>query len=380
MATNGIEEKGSAASPSAEIDRLFRAAIKLDGSDLHLKYGRPPYVRVDGVLRALGRPALGDEELQQLCNSLLSDAQKGALANVGGVDLAYTVRVEEVDWRFRVNVFRQTGHVGLVARKVRAWIPTFEELHLPASLAKLCGHHQGMVLLSGATGSGKSTTIAAMLDYINHASAKHIVTLEDPIEFLFREDKCLISQRDVGLDVIDYETALRQVVREDPDVILVGEMRDRATFTAAMQAAETGHLVFATTHASSAPTTIARILEFFPAEAHRSVRDSMAANMQGIICQRLLPSIKPGTTRVPAVEVMLFTSTVRKLIRDGEEGKLTDAIRIGVADGMQDYTESLKRLVEASLIDRQVAFDRAANPDALKMALKGIAVSERGIL
>jgi twitching motility protein PilT len=237
-----------------------------------------------------------------------------------------------------------------------------------------------MILLAGVTGSGKSTTIAAMLDWINHHYRKHVLTLEDPIEFVFTEDKCLINQREIGMDVRDFAVGMKHAVREDPDVILLGEMRDKETFETAMQAAETGHLVFGTIHASTAASTIGRILDLFPQAMHASIRSAMAFNMKAIVAQKLLPSIKPGVGRVPAVEIMIFNPTVRKLILEGEDDKLPDAIRIGREEGMQDFTMSLKDLVEREMIDRATAFEYAPNREALKMALKGIELRESGIL
>jgi twitching motility protein PilT len=237
-----------------------------------------------------------------------------------------------------------------------------------------------MILLAGVTGSGKSTTIASMLNWINARYRKHILTLEDPIEFVFTEDKCLINQREIGLDVLDFEIGMKHAVREDPDVMLVGEMRDKETFMTAIHAAETGHLVFGTIHASSAPSTIGRILDLFPQEMHSALRSAIAMNMRGIVAQKLLKSIKPGVPRVPTVEIMTFSPTVRKLILEEEDHKLGDAIRIGAEDGMQDFTQSLKKLVDEGLIDREVAMEVAPNREALKMALKGIDVKQPGIL
>ena len=237
-----------------------------------------------------------------------------------------------------------------------------------------------MVLLAGVTGSGKSTTIASMLDWINHRYRKHILTLEDPIEFTFTDDKCLINQREIGMDVKDFGIGMKHAVREDPDVMLVGEMRDRETFETAIQAAETGHLVFGTIHASTAPSTIGRILDLFPQNMHPALRSAMAFNMKAIIAQKLLPSIKPGVGRVPTYEIMTFNPTVRKLLLDGEDEKLADAIRIGKDEGMQDFTMSLRDLVEREMIDRATAFEVAPNPEALKMALKGIMLKESAML
>lgn len=369
-----------AGKPELEIDKLFRAVVKLDGSDLHMKPDRPPFVRVTGVLRSLNRPAVDDDEMQRLVEPLLNDRLREMLETTGGADFAYTVTIDDVSWRFRLSVFRQMGRLGLVARKVNAKVPDFASLHLPPSLEKLCHHQQGMVLVAGPTGSGKSTSIASMLDYINHQHRRHIITLEDPIEYVFAEDKCLITQREIGLDVVDFEHGMKQVVREDPDVMLVGEMRDRTSFMTAMQAAETGHLVFATIHASSAATTIGRVLDLFPSDMHHAVRMSMAANMRGIVAQKLLPSIVDGVPRVPAVELMLFTPVVQKIIVEAHDDKLGEAIRIGASEGMQDFTLSLKKLVESELVDRQVAIEAAPKPEELKMALKGISIMAGGIL
>ena len=363
-----------------EIDKLFRALVKLEGSDLHLKVGLAPYVRVSGTLRPLNREPVDDDEMVRLVFPMMDERNRRIFDEDGGADFAYSMEVDGKNWRFRVNVLQQLGHAGLVARRVNNWIPSFEQLHLPATLDKLCTYSQGMVLLAGITGSGKSTTIASMLDWINHRYRKHILTLEDPIEFTFTEDKCLINQREIGLDVKDFMTGMKHAVREDPDIILVGEMRDRETFETAIQAAETGHLVFGTIHANTAPSTIGRILDLFPEGMHSAVRSALMFNMKGVVAQKLLPSIMEGVQRVPTVEVMTFNPTVRKLIMDGQDEKLPDAIRIGANEGMQDFTMSLKFLVQSRMIDRAAAFEVAPNPEALKMALKGIEVKEPGIL
>ncbi|MEE9603868.1 MAG: PilT/PilU family type 4a pilus ATPase [Thermoguttaceae bacterium] len=365
-----------------EIDKLFRALVKLEGSDLHLKAKCPPYVRVDGSLRPLNRGPLDDEELVRLIFPMIDmdKRRRQIFEEEGGTDFAYSMEIDGKTWRFRVNVMQQLGHVGLVARRVNNWIPNFEQLNLPPSLEELCKYSQGMVLLAGITGSGKSTTIASMLDWINRHYRKHILTLEDPVEFTFTEDKCLINQREIGMDVKNFAIGMKHAVREDPDIILVGEMRDRESFETALQAAETGHLVFGTIHASTAPSTIGRILDLFPQNMHSAIRSALVFNMKGIIAQKLLPSIKEGVGRVPAVEIMRFTPTVTKLLLEGEDDKLADAIRIGKEEGMQNFTMSLKELVDADLIDRATAFEVAPSPEALKMALKGIEVTQPGIL
>jgi twitching motility protein PilT len=363
-----------------EIDKLFRALVKLEGSDLHLKVGLAPHVRVKGSLRPLNRPPVDDDEMVRLIFPMMDERNRRIFDEDGGADFAYSLEVDGATWRFRVNVLQQMGHVGLVARRVNNWIPSFEGLNLPPILEELCKFSQGMILLAGVTGSGKSTTIASMLDWVNRHYRKHILTLEDPIEFTFTEDKCLINQREIGLDVRDFMIGMKHAVREDPDVMLVGEMRDRETFETAIHAAETGHLVFGTIHASTAPSTIGRILDLFPQPMHAAIRSALAFNMRAIIAQKLLPSIQEDIGRVPTVEIMTFNPTVTKLILESKDNKLGDAIRIGAKEGMQDFTISLKSLVERKLIDRATAFEVAPNVEALKMALKGIEVKEPGIL
>lgn len=363
-----------------EINKLFKAAVKFEASDLHLKVGRPPMVRVDGTIQPMARGPIDDEEMVRLCFPLMNERNRKIFDHDGGADFAHMVDVDGTKWRFRVNLLQQLGHIGMVARRVSSWIPDFEGLNLPPSIQRLCTYDQGMVLLAGVTGSGKSTTIASMLNWINANYRKHILTLEDPIEFVFTENKCLINQREIGLDVIDFEVGMKHAVREDPDVMLVGEMRDKETFMTAIHAAETGHLVFGTIHASTAASTIGRILDLFPQEMHGALRSAIAMNMKGIIAQKLLKSIKPGVGRVPTCEIMTFTPTVSKLILEEDDHRLGGAIRVGAEDGMQDFTQSLKKLVDDELIDREVAMEVAPNREALKMALKGIDVSQGGII
>jgi twitching motility protein PilT len=373
-------EHSAATSKDLEIDKLFRALVKLEGSDLHLKVGAPPYIRVTGALRPLNRGPIDDQEMARLVLPLLNARSRGLMEEDGGADLAYSLLIDGATWRFRVNVLQQLGHLGLVARRVNNKIPSFAELRLPPVLEEFCKFNQGMILLAGITGSGKTTTIASMLDWINHRYRKHVLTLEDPIEFTFTEDKCLINQREIGSDIKDFHLGMKHAVREDPDVILVGEMRDRETFETALRAAETGHLVFGTIHASTAPSTVGRILDLFPQSLHPTLRQSMAFNMKAIVAQKLLPSIVPGVSRVPAVEIMTFNPTVRKLILEEQDEKLPDAIRLAIQEGMQDFTTHLRDLVLGEIIDRATAFEVAPNVEALKMALKGIQISEAGLL
>jgi twitching motility protein PilT len=360
------------------INKFFRAVIKFQGSDLHLAAGLPPMLRVRNTIMHMGAQPLDPEELEELVQPILTERSRNLLDEAGGADFAHIVGRSE--GRFRVNLFKQRGQLSLVARRVNASIPTFDQLRLPPVLEKLCQYDQGMVILAGVTGSGKSTTLAAMLEYINEREQVHILTIEDPIEYLFTSKKAVVNQREVGIDVRDWSIALKHAVRQDPDVILVGEMRDRETFEAGLNAAETGHLVFCTVHASSAPSTIGRVLDLFPADMHPAMRQSLAFNLKAIVCQKLLRSIRPGIQRVPANEIMIVNPTIRDLLIKGEDKKLPDAIRIGYIEGMVDFNESLRQLVTRRDVDEQAALEVAPNPQALKMALKGIKVSQPGIL
>jgi twitching motility protein PilT len=358
-----------------EVDRLFEALVKLSGSDLHLKADQPPIIRVKGSLQPLKHPKIDDAKMRQLCTPIMSERQRRIFEEEGGVDFAHTCVVDGVRWRFRVNLLTQQGAMGMVARRVNNTIPDFKGLFLPESIERLCVLDQGMVLLAGVTGSGKSTTIGSMLNYINRNYRKHILTLEDPIEFVFTEDKCLINQREIGSDVKNFEIGMKHAVREDPDIILVGELRDVETFKTAIHAAETGHLVFGTIHAASAASCIGRILDLFPQEEHASIRSAIAFNMKGIIAQKLLKSIRPGVSRVPVCEVMFIDVLIRKYVLEEQDHLIADHIKKSFRDGMQDFTQSLKSLIDQGLIDRHDAMEIAPNREALEMALKGIGVS-----
>ncbi len=363
-----------------EIDKLFRAVIRLKGSDLHLRVDCPPTARLRGSLRPLNRGPIDEAEMERLCLPLLDERNRQIFKETGGADFAYTTECDGQRRRFRVNLLRQLGRVALVARLVNNLIPSFSGLHLPPVVEDLCKFDQGLILLAGVTGSGKSTTIASMLSWINANYRKHILTLEDPIEFVFTPEKCLITQREIGVDVSDFEIGMKHAVREDPDVMLVGEMRDKETFATAIHAAETGHLVFGTIHASSAATTIGRILDLFPSDMHKSLRSALAFNMKGIVAQKLLPALNTEIGRVPAVEVLTFSPTVRKLILEGNDERLSDLIRMSSKEGMQDFTLSLKDLIDRQLISAEVALEVAPNPEVLRMVLKGITVAQPGIL
>lgn len=362
------------------VNKLFKAIIELNGSDLHLQVGRPAIIRVRGTLKPLDMPPISEEQMKELLFPMMDERNKDIFLTTGGADYAHVMDHKGETWRFRVNLFIQQGKMGMVSRKVERNIPNFEGLWLPPILRDLCLYDQGMVLLAGVTGSGKSTTIASMLDYINHNFIKHILTIEDPVEFVYTSDKCLVNQREIGCDVSDFHTAMKHAVRQDPDIMLVGEMRDRETFETAMHAAETGHLVYGTIHASSAPSTIGRILDLFPQSMHNALRSSMGFNMKAIVAQKLLATIVDKPRRVPIQEIMIFNGTIRKLILENEDEKLPAAIRIGKAEGMQQFNDSLYHFLKMEFISRQEAFEISPNSEELKMMLKGIDVKGPGIL
>jgi twitching motility protein PilT len=361
-----------------EVNKLFRMVMKHQASDLHLKVGQPPMMRLRGDIRRMDMRPLTQQDMERLLLPHLTERQRRILEEEGGVDFSYVVGDEEC--RFRVSLFRQRGKLSLVSRRVNTNVPTFAGLGLPPSIESLCHYDQGLIILAGVTGSGKSTTIASMLDYINEREPLHILTIEDPIEFTFVDKKSVVNQREIGLDVINWSKGLKDAVREDPDIILVGELRDRDTFEAGINAAETGHLVFGTIHASSAASTIGRILDLFPPEMHHAIRQALAFNLKAIVAQKLLKSIKPGVQRCPTNEIMIVNPTIRDLITKAEDKKLPDAIRIGFLEGMVDFTENLRQLVERGDISKETALEVAPNPEQLKMALKGIKVSAPGIL
>jgi twitching motility protein PilT len=359
------------------VNRYLRAAVKTKANDLHLKVGQPPRLRLMGSLKSTTAEPLTAQQMEDLVSEILNPDQKERFLKHGTLDFAYDYDSES---RFRMNIFRQRGLVSLAARRVNSAVPTFEALHLPMSLAKVAESSEGLVLVVGPTGCGKTTTIAAMLDYIARTRACHIVTIEDPIEYLYKDSKAIVSQREIGLDVPNYEEALTYLMRQDPDVVLVGEMRDAQTVTAGMRAAETGHLVFGTLHSANASQAIHRILDLFPPSERELVRQALAVSIKAVVSQVLVPSIREGGDRVPAVELMLASPTVRKLIAEGREADLPSVIRASQRDGMQDLTDNLCELIKAGTIDPKEAYKFAPNQDELKMALKGIRTVAEGIL
>jgi twitching motility protein PilT len=359
-----------------EVNKLFRMVMKHEASDLHLKVGQPPMMRLRGDIRRVEMRPLSQEDMERLLLTNLKEHHRRILEEEGGVDFSWVVGQDE--GRFRVSLFKQRGRLSLVARRVNNYVPNFKELGLPESISKLCDFSEGMVILAGVTGCGKSTTIASMLDFIAEREPLHILTIEDPIEYTFTDKKAYINQREIGLDVRDWHKALKDAVRQDPDVILVGELRDVETFEAAFQAAETGHLVFGTIHASSAASSIGRILDLFPADKHATIRQALANNLKAVVAQKLLKGTKKP--RVPTNEIMITNPTIRKLLIEAEDFKLLDAIKMFYHEGMIDFTENLRLLVERGDTDRETALEFAPDPEKLKMAFKGIKVSTPGIL
>jgi twitching motility protein PilT len=360
-----------------EIEKLFRVVIKSDASDIHLKVGMPPKIRIHSKLKNTTGEPLTEERIEKLVFEIMSEKQKQFFMENGALDFAY--QVGEMD-RFRINAFRQRSYVSMAARRISGRIPPFESLHVPPVIEKIAESHDGMILVTGPTGSGKSTTIASMIDHINRNRACHIVTIEDPLEFLHVDKKAIVSQREVGIDVPNFDSALRSLMRQDPDVVLVGEVRDHETLTAAMKAAETGHLVFGTLHSNNCAQTIQRILDMFPQEERELTRQTFAMTIRAVISQQLLPGIRPDVPRLPAIEIMINTPIIRKLISEEREADIPAAIRAGQSEGMQDFIDSLHKLVEEEYIDLKVALKYAPNVEELKMALKGIRSSTSGIL
>ena len=360
-----------------EVDKFFRAAIKTRASDLHLKVGQTPKLRVFGELKKTTGEVISAKRMEELVFEILTPAQKEFFLKHGTLDFAHEVDGEH---RFRINVFRQRGMISLAARRVNTIVPPFEELHLPASLAKICESQQGLVLVVGPTGCGKTTTIASMIDYINRTRSCHIITIEDPIEYLFRDQKGIVSQREIGLDTKDYEEALTYLMRQDPDVVFIGEMRDARTVTAGMRASETGHLVFGTMHSTNASQAVHRLLDLFPQNERDLVRQALTLAIRAIVSQVLLPCLKEGVDRMPALEILISNAAARKLISEGREADLPNVIRSSTSEGMQDLTYNLCELVKDGSIDPKDAYRYAPNKEELKMALKGITTTASGIL
>jgi twitching motility protein PilT len=353
------------------IDELLRTACEGKASDLHLKVGNYPYIRVDGDLQPMSQYArVSSEDMLNMAFSIMTNRQKQKFKESTELDMAYGVAGLG---RFRVNVFQQRGNVGMVLRVIPTKIRTLEELYLPKVVDKICEEVRGMVLVTGTTGSGKSTTLAAMIDRINSGRTDHIITIEDPIEFLHRDKKGFVNQREVEVDTTSFGSALRASLRQDPDVILVGEMRDLETIQTALLAAETGHLVFSTLHTLDATETIQRIIAVFPPPEQKQIRLQMATTLRAVISQRLVRK-SDGIGRVPAVEVLIATEYIRDCIINPDKTRLIhDAIAQGVSQyGMQTFDQSMYDLYTQGLITLDEALINSSNPDEFKLRIAGI--------
>lgn len=352
------------------INAYFNTLPELGASDLHLKVGVPIMVRIAGILRALDMPPVTPEQAEEICCSILSEDQIQELETAGSVDLAHST---PEDCRVRVNVFYQRGMLSMAARYVNSQAPSFSELMLPeATLKEIARAESGLVVVAGATGTGKSTTLAAMVDHINKTRKCHILTLEDPIEYVFKDDKAIINQREIGIDSESFRIALKHALREDPDVMFMGEMRDAETVSTGLTAAETGHLVFGTLHAATAPQVVGRLLDLFTGDKQPQMRKSLVFNLRAVICQKLLRCTKKDRKRVPACEIMICNPPIRKHIDDGDDEKISDVIRKSRSDGMIDFTHSLYELVQNRLVTEREALANAPNPNALQSLFDGL--------
>ncbi|MFH1746321.1 MAG: PilT/PilU family type 4a pilus ATPase [Planctomycetota bacterium] len=359
---------------------LLQKMGEINASDLHLKTGVPPVYRIAGELRrtSLAPFPLHEHLIEKIMNPIIPQRRIHELEERGGLDFAYNLPNGD---RFRINVMRACDTMHAAIRRVKGEIPGFEELHLPPIYSKLAdGTHEGLVIVCGVTGCGKSTTQAAMIDHINETQAVNIISIEDPIEYSFKPKMGIISQREIGLDVFAFADALRSAVRQDPDVVFIGEMRDRETMLAALQAAETGHLVFCTLHTADTMQALGRILEFFPPDQHNFIRSSLANGLKAICAQRLLPAIDEKISRVPATEVLLGEGIVKEKIREAEDADLPEIISGARESGMRNFTHSLAELVEQGLVFTDVAMEYAPNREQLVGLLRGIKSSAQSLV
>jgi twitching motility protein PilT len=352
---------------SFSIDELLERCVALGASDLHITVGSPPVVRVRGKLEAIdGTDPLDAETTQALLYRILSTEQQKRLELDKSIDLAHEVPGIA---RFRVNVYFQRESLGAALRQIPQDIRTLEELGLPASLHELTKKPRGLVLVTGPTGSGKSTTLAAMIDEINRTRSEHILTIEDPIEFVHEHKRCIVNQREIGVDATGFGHALRAALRQDPDVILLGEMRDLETIATALTAAETGHLVFGTLHTQSAPGTIDRVIDVFPAEQQEQVRVQLASTLQGVVTQTLLPTAD-GASRVPALEILFPDDAVRNLVRQAKVEQVYSVMQTNTSRGMQTLEQSLADLTMRRVITKGVAMSATSRPDQFEGLLE----------
>ena len=350
---------------------LLKFAINMAASDIHVKPGHHATIRISGELYPVQVDPPTAEQVEEIVRHMLPKHLESRLDREKEADFSY---IDPALGRFRVNVFYQRGLPAFVMRFVKALVPSFKDLNLPEQLGKIAASERGIILVTGPTGSGKSSTLAAMIQHINETEKCHIITLEDPIEYMFEDKQSVIEQREVGLDTLSFERALVHVMRQDPDVIVIGEMRDSQSFMAALAAADTGHLVLATLHTTTAYSAVGRTLDFFPAHERDQIRRQLASTLRAVICQRLVPASSGSV--VPAVEIMLNSGTVRKFIEENRLDKLFAAIETGTDEGMQTFNQALFKLVKAKLVTEEEALLKATNPEALKMNFRGIFLDE----
>jgi len=350
---------------------LLVATVKNKASDLHLKGNQVPFIRISGRLTEAGEENLSPEHMREIVQDILPDHVKEFYEKTHEADFSL---LEEGAGRFRVNIFHSQGVPAVVMRHVKDAIPTFEDIRVPVHLKDMANVQRGIIILSGTTGSGKSTTLAALIGEINRRSRKRIITVEDPVEYQFYDEQSVISQREIGLDTPDHESALRHLLRQDPDVILIGEMRDQITIRIGLLAAETGHLVLSTLHAGTADQAIPRMLDVFPMHERDHIRTAIASNLYSIICQRLMKDVDGAP--LPAVEILVNTSTVRKLITKNQLDVLNAAVETGGDDGMQTFNQSIYNHIMSGEISEEEGMLFATNPEALRMNLQGIFLDE----
>jgi len=354
---------------NSDIDELLRRTAQLGASDVHLKAGSPPALRIDGeLILQQDLPYLKPEEIELMLKELTTEEQW--LAFEKNLELDFSHSVPGVA-RFRVNAGRQRESITLVARRLSLTIPTIEELGLPAVCKELVLKPRGLILVTGPTGSGKSTTLAAMIDYLNEREARRVITIEDPIEYVFADKRCMITQRELGIDTHSFASALKHALRQDPDVILVGEMRDLETIATALTAAETGHLVLSTVHTASAALTVDRIIDVFPPHQQQQIRTQLASIVEGVMCQTLLP-LATGEGRMVAMEIMIATSAIRNLVREAKTHQLTGVIETGARVGMQTLDQALVKIFKEGKVTLDEVMAKAGNPGHLRQLIEAM--------
>ena len=351
--------------------KILKAGVDGGASDVHLKINTPVIFRINRQLIAIECPYPTDEWMRAVVEQIAPVHLKKKLEQEREIDFSYYV---PNIGRFRTNLFQQRGQWCLAMRYVKTVVPSFEDLGLLPQIKSIAESPRGIVLLAGSTGCGKSTTLAAMVEHINANFKKHLVTLEDPIEYVFEDNQCVIEQREVGLDTLSFHHALKHVLRQDPDIIMIGEMRDSISFTAAMSAADTGHLVLSTLHTTNASQSVSRILDFFKADEREQIRRQLAGTLKAVICQRMVTTLRGNMT--PALEIMINTPTVKKLMEENRLDKLQAAIETGVDDGMINFNQALFNLVKEGKVSEEEALSKASNPQALEMNFKGIFLDE----